>query len=101
MQVRLAKWIISIRHVAGWKYVDTYRRFMMGLLNWGSDKYRVVRKFKKGYYDIYSVQHRTFFIVWDDIGRSFNNKEEAFNHIRLLIDNDKPETITVEKEDVQ
>lgn len=63
--------------------------------------YRVVRRYKKGYYDIYSVQHRILGLIWDDTGRSFSTKVEAFDYINLLIDNDKPETVTiVEKDDV-
>lgn len=65
-----------------------------------SKKYRVVKVHCEGYYTIYSVQHRILWVLWDDVGRSFNTKAEAFDYIRRCeIDNLKP-VIIVEKEDV-
>lgn len=63
-------------------------------------KYRVIKVHREGYYTIYSVQKRVLWLMWDDVGRSFNTKEDAFNYIRSReIDELKP-VITLEKEDV-
>lgn len=61
-------------------------------------KYRVLKLHSEGYYTIYTVQKRFFWVIWDDLGRSFNAKQDAFDYIhRLEIDDLKP-VITVEKE---
>jgi hypothetical protein len=63
-------------------------------------KYRVIKVQREGYYTIYSVQKRVLWLIWDDVGRSFNTKQDAFDYIyRREIDELKP-VITVEKEDV-
>lgn len=66
-------------------------------------KYRVVRETKEGYYDIYHVQEKDYFIFpyWLRI-RSFDTKKQAFDFIKMReLDEATPIKTVVEKDDVQ
>lgn len=65
-------------------------------------KYRVVRETKEGYYDLYHVQEKDYFIFpyWERL-RSFDTKKQAFAFIKMReLDEATPIKIIVEKEHV-